>query len=111
MANIVTFEDFQKLELRVATVLKAEPHPQADKLLVMQIDLGGEQRQIIAGIRGYYAPEQVIGKQIAVVTNLAPRMMRGLESNGMLLAAVPPDRSDVVLLTLDRPVPAGAPIS
>jgi tRNA-binding protein len=111
MADPITFDDFLKVQMRVATVTKAEPHPNADKLLVLQIDLGDEQRQIIAGIRAYYQPEQLVGKQIVVVTNLAPRAMRGLDSNGMLLAASSPDRAQVVVLTPDRPVPTGAPIS
>jgi len=111
MAGIIQFDEFQRIELRVATVTKAEAHPNADKLVVMQIDLGGEQRQIVAGIRGYYTPEQLVGKQIVVAANLAARTMRGLESKGMLLAATTPDRSDVVLLTLDRPVPPGSTIS
>jgi methionine--tRNA ligase beta chain len=109
MAEIIQFDDFQKLDLRVATVTKVEPHPNADKLLVMQVDLGGESRQIVAGLRGYYEPAQLEGTQVVLVANLAPRMMRGLESNGMLLAAVTPDRSQVVVLTPERPVPAGTP--
>jgi methionyl-tRNA synthetase len=111
MAETIQFDDFQKVELRVGTVLKAEAHPNADKLLVLQVDLGTEQRQVIAGMRAYYTPEEIVGKQIIVVTNLAPRQMRGLESQGMLLAASSDDRSQVVLLTVDRPLPAGATIS
>ena len=68
-------------------VLEAAPHPNADKLLVLKVDLGTEQRQIIAGIKPYCAPEALVGKDIIVVANLAPRKMRGLDSNGMLLAA------------------------
>ena len=83
---VITYDDFAKLDLRVATVVQAEPHPNADKLIVMQVDLGTEKRQIIAGIRQYYDPAALVGKQIIVVANLAPRMMRGMESNGMLLA-------------------------
>ena len=111
MAETIQYNDFLKLDMRVATVTKAEPHPNADKLLIMQIDLGGEQRQIIAGLRGHYEPEELLGKQIVVVTNLAPRMMRGLESRGMLLAASSDGESQVVLLTLDKPVPPGSPVS
>jgi methionyl-tRNA synthetase len=111
MPEIIQYADFQKLDLRVATVLKAEPHPNADKLIIMQIDLGGEQRQIIAGLRGYYEPEQLTGKQIVVVANLAPRQMRGLESNGMLLAASSPDRAQVIILTPERPLAPGATVS
>jgi methionyl-tRNA synthetase len=108
---VVSFADFQKLDLRVATVLKAEPHPNADKLLVLQVDLGTEQRQIVAGIRIHYDPAALVGKQIIVVANLAPRTMRGLESNGMLLAASNPDHTQVILLTTERPIAAGSSVS
>ena len=75
---IINYDDFAKLELRVATVLECKPHANADKLLVLQIDLGnGERRQICAGLRNHYEPEQLVGKQIVVVANLAPRPMRG----------------------------------
>lgn len=109
--GVITFDDFAKVDLRVGTVLKAEPHPNADKLLVLQVDLGTEQRQILAGIRAAYAPEQLVGRQIVVVANLAPRMMRGLESQGMLLAASPPDKSSVVILGVERAVAPGAKVS
>jgi tRNA-binding protein len=69
----INYDDFAKLDLRVATVLDCKPHSNADKLLVLQIDLGGEKRQICAGLRQHCAPEQLIGKQIVVVANLAPR--------------------------------------
>jgi methionyl-tRNA synthetase len=107
----IQFEDFLKLDLRVATVKQAEAHPRADKLLVLQVDLGTEQRQIIAGLRGYYDPEALVGKQIIVLTNLPPRKMRGLDSNGMLLAGVTEDQSSVVLLTTDKEMPPGTKIS
>lgn len=109
--TVIQFDDFLKLDLRVATVLQAEPHPAADKLLVLQVDLGTEQRQIIAGIRGYYEPAALVGKQIIVVANLAPRKMRGLDSNGMLLAATSPDHTQVIVLTTERPIAAGARVS
>ena len=84
---MIQYDDFAKLELRVATVLECKAHPNADKLLVLQIDLGTEKRQICAGLRQHYQPEQLVGKQIVVVANLAPRTMRGEVSQGMLLAA------------------------
>lgn len=107
----VAIDDFLKLDLRVGTVLSAEPHPNADKLLVLQVDLGEQKRQIVAGIRAFYSPEQLVGRQIVVIANLAPRVMRGVESQGMLLAASPPDRSQVVVLTPGSAVPAGAKVS
>lgn len=109
--STVTFDDFLKLDLRIATILKAEPHPNADKLLVLQVDLGAEQRQIIAGIKQHYDPAALVGRQIVVVANLAPRMMRGLESKGMLLAATSPDQTQVILLTTERPIAAGSRVS
>src|SRR5881227_2912018 len=84
----ISYDDFAKLDLRVATVLECRPHANADKLLVLQIELaGGERRQICAGLRQQYAPEQLVGKQIVVVANLAPRTMRGEISLCMLPAA------------------------
>ncbi len=93
----VTFEEFAKLDLRVARVVKAEDHPKADKLLRLQVDDGsGTPRQICAGIKGAYTPDQLVGKLIVIVANLAPRVIRGEESRGMLLAAsdVPKDAAE-----------------
>ena len=83
----ITIDDFAKVELRVAQILVAERVPKADKLLRLEVDLGDEKRQILAGIAEHYEPEKLIGRRIVIVANLAPRKMRGLESNGMLLAA------------------------
>src|SRR5436853_6173513 len=87
VTNVIQYDDFARLELRVATVLECKAHPNADKLLILKVDLGTEQRQICAGLRQHIAPEQMVGKQIVVVANLAPRQMRGEISQGMLLAA------------------------
>lgn len=109
----IKFDDFAKLDLRVATILAAEPHPNADRLLKLQIDLGDEQRQICAGIRQFADADTLIGKQIVVVANLEPRTIRGEQSNGMLLAASVEDAGelqDVVLLKPDRPTPPGSPV-
>src|SRR4029079_9628487 len=105
---MISIEDFRKVELRVATIKSAEPHPNADKLLVLQVDLGDEQRQICAGIRGQYAPEDLLGKQIVVVANLETAKLRGLDSQGMLLAAS--DEGRVIILTPDQPGAAGAQV-
>ncbi len=85
--DTIQYDDFAKLALRVGTVTEVADHPNADKLLVLKVDLGDQQRQIIAGLRGYCSHEQLLGSQITIVANLAPRKMRGLESQGMLLAA------------------------
>jgi methionine--tRNA ligase beta chain len=110
----ITYDDFCKLDLKVGTIVESGEHPNADRLIVLQVDLGDEKRQIIAGIKAYYAPEALLGKQVVVVTNLAPRKMRGLESNGMILAASAKEGeelTDVVVLTPDKPVPAGSSVS
>lgn len=101
MADPISYDDFAKLELRVAKVLEARPHPNADKLLLLQVDVGDEQKQIIAGIRQHYEPEALVGKNIVVINNLAPAMLRGETSNGMLLAASSGEK--VILLTVDDP--------
>jgi len=111
---VVSFDDFCKLDLRVVTVLEVSDHPNADKLLCLKIDIGGGQtRQIIAGLKGHYVHENLLGRQIVVVTNIQPRKMRGLESQGMLLAAVSGegDAMQVVVLTPEREVPPGTSVS
>ena len=85
--NMMSFKEFEKVDLRVATITSVEDHPNADKLYILQIDLGSEQRQLVAGLRLKYTKEQLRGKQIIVVTNLEPRELRGTRSEGMLLAA------------------------
>ena len=104
----ITYDDFSKLDLRIATVLSAREHPNADKLLLLQIDLGDDQRQIVAGIRGHYEPDALVGRQIVVLTNLEEAMLRGEESSGMLLAAS--DKDGVVLLRPDRECQPGSGI-
>lgn len=107
----IQFDDFAKVDLRVATVVECEEHPNADKLLKLQIDVGPElgRRQICAGIRGHYEPEALVGRQIIIVANLAPRKLRGEQSQGMLLAGSADDR--VVLLKPDSDLPPGTPVS
>ena len=105
---MITIEQFQTVELRVATVIAAEPHPNADRLLVLRVDLGSEQRQIVAGIRAHYDPATLVGTQVVVVANLAPATLRGVESQGMLLAASGEGRLAVV--RPDVPVPPGAAV-
>jgi methionyl-tRNA synthetase len=104
----ITIDDFAKVELRVAQILVAERIPKADKLLRLEVDLGYEKRQILAGIAQYYEPEKLIGRKIVIVANLAPRKMRGLESNGMLLAASLPTDGAPVLAGFLEEVPLGA---
>ena len=107
----IKYDDFAKLDLRVATVVECKPHANADKLLVLQIDLGGEKRQICAGLRQHYTPEQLVGKQIIVVANLEPRAMRGEISQGMLLAATDVTTNKVIVLTPSEAAAAGSKVS
>ena len=108
----IQYDDFAKLDLRVATVLECKPHDNADKLLVLQIELaGGEKRQICAGLRQHYTPEQLVGRQIVVVANLAPRTMRGEVSQGMLLAATDPVTGKVIFVSPSEATAAGSRVS
>lgn len=106
----ITFDDFQKMDLRVAEIKVCEEVAGADKLYNLTIDIG-EERTIVAGMKPYYAREELIGKKIVVVANLEPRKLRGIISHGMLLAASNEDKSSVVLLTLDKDIPNGSKIS
>ncbi len=109
--SLIKYDDFAKLDLRVATVLECTVHPNADKLLVLQIDIAGEKRQICAGLRAYYTPEQFVGKQVIVVANLEPRPMRGEISQGMLLAATDPASGKVIFISPSEPVASGSKVS
>lgn len=99
----IGIEDFTKVELKVGTILSAEKHPKADRLLVEQIDLGEETRQIVSGIAANFIPEDVVGKKVIVVTNLKPVKLRGVESQGMILCASNQDDLDIVTIVKDLP--------
>lgn len=106
---MITYDDFKKIELKIAKILEAEEVAGAEKLLKLQIDLGNsEKRQIVAGIKKQYQTKDLVGKEIAVITNLEPRMVMGLESNGMLLAASG-DAGPVILIP-EKEVPPGSGI-
>jgi methionyl-tRNA synthetase len=106
----IGIEDFAKVELRVGVVKSAEKIAGADKLLKVMVDIGDEVRQVLAGIAPSYAPEELVGRKVVVVTNLAPRKMRGVESNGMLLAASAGPDGKAVLCTFAEDIPAGAKV-
>jgi methionyl-tRNA synthetase len=109
---MITFDDFKKVELKVGQIKTVEDIPGADKIYKITVDLGGEERTLVAGIKQTYPDrEKLVGKKVAVVTNLEPRIMRGVTSQGMILAASTPDKSSVVVLTLDKDVPNGSSIS
>ncbi len=107
----ITIDDFAKIELRIAQILSAERIPKADKLLLLEVDLGYERRQILSGIAEWYTPAEIVGLRIVVITNLAPRKMRGLTSHGMLLAASGPvdgpGGARPIFVTVPEPVPVG----
>ena len=104
----ISYADFTKLDLRVANVVAAREHPNADKLLLLTIRVGEGEKQIVAGIRAHYPAASLVGRTIVVVNNLEPAMIRGEQSAGMLLAAS--DAAGVTLLTPDRPCESGSGI-
>ena len=111
LANVkpeITFDDFKKLDIRIGTVEKVEAHPNADKLWLLDVNLGGPTRRIVTGLRGIYESDDLLGKKIAVLVNLAPAKFRGEESNGMLLAAE--DNDVVSLLQPDKEIEDGSEI-
>ncbi len=107
MTDTIQYDDFAKIDIRIGTVLAAEMVPETDKLIKCTIDFGAEAgiRTIVSGIAQWKKPEELVGKQLPYIFNLAPRMLRGVESQGMLLAAS--DESGVVLLQPERALPAG----
>ncbi len=108
--DTISYDDFAKLEIRVGTILVAERVEQADKLLRLEVDMGSETRQILAGIAQHVEdPATLVGKQVPVLVNLEPRKMRGFESQGMMLAASGEDDAPV-LLHPEKPLPPGSQI-
>lgn len=108
----ITFDEFKKIELKVGEIKSAEDIEGADKIYKLTIDMGEETRTLVAGIKLHYQnKDELIGKKVAVVSNLEPRALRGVESHGMLLAASNADKTTVVLMTVDRDIPNGSSIS
>ncbi len=106
----ITIADFAKVELKVGRVKEASDHPNADRLLVLKVDVGEEEdRQLVAGIRAHYPAESLVGKNIIVVANLQPAKLRGIESQGMILAAR--SGEDVVVLTTEKEASPGSAVS
>jgi len=97
---MINIDDFRKLELKIGEIKEVTEHPNADKLYVVIVDLGDKTKQLVAGIRGSYAKEDLIGKQVVVVDNLEPAMLRGVESQGMLLAAS--DETGISIISPER---------
>lgn len=107
---MISFKDFEKIDLRVAKVLTAEKIEGSKKLIKLEIDLGKEKRIIIAGIGQFYQPEDLIGREIIVVANLEPKKIMGIESQGMLLAGHSED-GEIALLLPDKKIPPGSKVS
>jgi methionyl-tRNA synthetase len=105
---MISFNEFKRLEIKVARIREVKDHPNADKLYVILIDVGGKDKTIVAGIKDNYRPEQLIGRQIVVIDNLEPAIIRGIESQAMLLAAE--DEKGISILTPDRDVKVGSSI-
>jgi methionyl-tRNA synthetase len=105
-ANLITIDDFSKVELRVAKVIEAEKVEKADKLLKMKLQVGEETRQVVSGIAKYYTPEEMVGKTVILVANLKPAKLRGIESQGMILAAT--NENGLSLVTIDKDLGSGA---
>jgi methionyl-tRNA synthetase len=106
---MVTIEQFQQLALRVGVITAAQDHPNADRLLVLTVDVGeGEPRQMVAGIKGSYQAAELVGKRVVVVANMKPATLRGIESRGMVLAAT--DGSTLILISPEKPARPGSPV-
>ena len=103
---MATYEEFRKIELKIARIKEVNDHPNADKLYVIIVEVGDKTKQIVAGIKNYYKKEDLIGREIVLVDNLDPAVIRGVESNGMLLAAS--DEKGISIVTPDREVVLGS---
>lgn len=106
--STIKLSDFQKLDIRVGRVIEAQPIQKSDKLILLKVDIGSEVRQLVAGLRPYYKPEDLIGKEIIVLANLEPKQLMGYTSQGMLLAAV--EDGKPVILVPEKEVKVGAKI-
>ena len=106
----ISFKDWQKLNLRVGKILEVKEHPNAEKLYLLEIDLGKEKKTLVAGLKQYYKPEELKGKLCVVFTNLEPATIRGVKSEGMILAAVNEDKSKVILLEPEKGIDLGSKI-
>ena len=110
MENI-SFDDFKKVDIRVAEIKTAEEIEGADRLYKLLVLIGEEERTLVAGVKQFYAQEDLIGKKILVLANLEPKVIRGVESHGMILCAHTEDRSQLVCTTVEKDIPAGAKVS
>ena len=105
---MATIEDFRKLELRIAQIKEVNDHPNADKLIVLTLDLGDRQKQVVAGIKNFYSKEELLGRQVVVVDNLDPVILRGVESQGMILAGS--DENTLAVVSPDKNLKLGSTV-
>lgn len=105
---MVSFEDFKKLSIKIARIKEAREHPNADKLYILKIEIGGEEREVVAGIKKAYKLEELSGKLVAVVENIEPATIRGIESQGMVLAAQ--DGEKLTLICPDKDIAVGSQV-
>ncbi|OIO41027.1 hypothetical protein AUJ10_01250 [Candidatus Pacearchaeota archaeon CG1_02_31_27] len=111
MTEKIPFKEWEKLEFVVGKILNVESHPNADKLYIMEVDLGDEKRKLVAGLKAHYTEKKLKGKHVIVFKNLEPAIIRGIKSEGMVLAAVNKDRSKVCLLEPDDDIELGSRVS
>ncbi len=108
---MVTFDEFKNMEIVIAEILKVKEHPNADKLYILDVSIGDEEKKVIAGIKTNYSKEELKGKKVVLLNNLEPANIRGEESNGMILAAQDSDSGKISVLTIDKPVSNGSRVS
>ncbi len=108
MADTISYDEWKKLDIRVGEIIEAQEHPNADKLLVLKINIGTETRQVVAGIKAHYDPDDLVGMKVIFFANLEPAELRGIKSEGMVLAAV--KGSAVVLLQPEQEIDVGAKV-
>ena len=106
----ISYEDWKKLDLRIAKIMDVQEHPKADRLYIIKIDLGTEQRTLVAGLREHYTKEELLGKKVVVFVNLAPVELRGIKSEGMILAAVDKIKNKVCIIGPEKETDQGAVI-
>lgn len=106
---MVSFDDFKKLDIRVAEIKSVEDHSNADKLYVVKVDIGAEERTMVAGIKNFYKPEELVGRKVIAIVNLEPATIRGVESQGMILAAK--DANGLTILATEKDITTGSKIS
>ena len=106
----ISFDEWQKLDIRIGEILEVEDHPNADNLLVMKVNVGEEERNLVAGLKGHYDKDELVGKKVVIFMNLKPVELRGVKSEGMVLAAVEGDDEKIVLLSPEQDIANGAKI-